>query len=149
MPRVVDNGENVVVGSELTTEQLEALQKASPTAEDILSNLDGLNEELSETYGVTAETNNTTVTNASPVGRPTGRQLRSQSKATPTANVTAAKTAQSRVEVKAEEYRRTMPTTTLEDELDALIDEVDSTTSTIANEAVAAPNIQDQILPLI
>jgi len=45
----------LAVGDELTEEQIEALKRTTPTADDILQNMDNYNEEIQETITATTE----------------------------------------------------------------------------------------------
>ena len=67
MPRgrlSVDN--KVQIGGDLSNQQINAVKQSSLTPEQILSNLDGLNEEIQETYesGLAPSTETLTLTNA-------------------------------------------------------------------------------------
>ncbi len=54
IPVTKTDGGKINLGGTLNDQQIEALGKASPSADDILANMDAYNEEIEESYDIDA-----------------------------------------------------------------------------------------------
>lgn len=108
MPEVSRVGDKIRVGGELTNKQKDALLTAAIPANDILANLNGLSEEITETYSQESDMDQ--------IQRPKApRKLPAKVQPAP----------KSRVEQKAEEIAEQMPEPDLDEVLDAAEREVE------------------------
>lgn len=124
---------------ELSQEHVAALKKASPTAADILENLDGFNEEIAD-LGAT-----TLPEDALPQAVKPTKKKRAKAKKQATNQTRAQRKIAEAAKAQAQKEGTTM---NLDDELDSLSNELDSRAQEAAAE-MQAQSMQEQIVELL
>ena len=128
---------------EVSPEHLNKLQEASPTAEDILSNLDSFNEEIEDLGGNT--TSKLPATGSVPTSVRPSRKRKAKAKARSKKLSRAEQKIAAAAQVQEQREGTTM---SLDDELDSLGSELDSRAEAAAAEQ-QAQTMQEQIIELL
>ena len=128
---------------EVSPEHLKKLQEASPTAEDILNNIDSFNEEIEDIGG--NSTNKLPETGSVPTSVRPSRKKKAKAKA----QTKRQSRAQQKIAAAAKaQEQREGTTMSLDDELDSLGSELDSRAQVAAGEQ-QAQTMQEQIIDLL